>query len=378
MAERKVKNIAEIHSVLVQARPSDIRLNHVSRVLPSPAPPAPLLRAGIISAAVLLMPGCTVTPDGMQESDVPIEEVFPPSKAVASYRQVKKPVKLDQSDVEAQVGGAPKFAVLKKWGSLATLSADYGIPDRPVKARVTVTEMNTKQNAYGAYSNLRPGLLGETNYVKIGVHGTVYGERLMFVQDRYLIIVRDLSGDTDPARRTMLINFGRAISDRIPRDITDIDLVSYLPYENRVPATERLDKEDPLGMGLFKSGGVTALYRIENRECKVFLADTGETSDIKGLVKAIHDAMEKEGPVAELATGTEGYQGRLFKSLAMLGRRENTIFGCYGTMTEREMKNIMAAIDRRIKPYTPPSIIEKKKEDDEDKKNQGPGQYGGQ
>ena len=331
---------------------------------------------GLLSAAVLAMPGCTITPDGMQESEVPIEEVFPPSKAVASYRQLKKPVKLDQGDVEAQVGGANKFAVLKKWSSLSTLSADYGIPERPPKARVTVTEMSTKQNAYGAYSNLRPGLLGETNYVKIGVHGTVDGERLMFVQDRYLIVVRDLSGDTDPARRTMLINFGRAISDRIPRDITDIDLVSYLPYENRVPATERLDKEDPLGLGLFKSGGVTALYRIENRECKVFMADTTETSDIKGLVKALKDAMEKEGPVADLGIGTEGYQGRLFKSLAMLGRRENTLFGCYGTMTEREMKNIMAAIDRRIKPYVPPKIEEKKKDDVEKKESSGPGQNG--
>jgi hypothetical protein len=323
----------------------------------------------------LVTPGCTVTPDGVQQAEVPVEEVFPPSKAVASYRQIKKPVKLDQGDVEAQAGGAQKFAILKKWGSLSTLSADYGIPDRPAKARVTVTEMGAKQNAYGAYTNMRPGLLGESNYVKIGVHGTVDGERLMFVQDRYLIIVRDLSGDSDPARRTMLINFGRAISDRIPRDITDIELISYLPYENRVPATERLDKEDPLGMGLFKSGGVTALYRIENRECKIFLADTGETSDIKGLTKAIKDAMEKEGPVAELSIGTEGYQGRLFKSLAMLGRRENTLFGCYGTMTEREMKNIMAAIDRRIKPYVAPKVYEKKKEDE---KSVGPGPTGGQ
>jgi hypothetical protein len=333
-------------------------------------------RVASLAATLVLIAGCTITTEGVQQYEVPIEEVFPPSKIVASYRQIKKPVKIEPKDVEDQLGSAQKFGVLKKWSPLSTLSAEYGIPERPPKARVTVTEMGTKQNAYGAYSNLRPGLLGETNYVKIGVHGTVDGERLMFVQDRYLIVVRDLSGDTDPARRTMLINFGRAISDRIPRDITDIELVSYLPYENRVPATERLDKEDPLGMGLFKSGGVTALYRVENRECKVFLADAKESNDIKGLVSSLKQAMEKEGPITELGIGAEGYQGRLFKSQAMLSRRENVLFGCYGTMTEREMKNIMAAIDRRVKPYIPPKIVPKKAE--EKAAGGAPGAQGGQ
>lgn len=328
----------------------------------------------MLAASLLLVSGCTITTEGVQQYEVPIEEVFPPSKIVASYRQVKKPVKIEPKDVEEQFGGAQKYAVLKKWGPVSTLSAEYGIPERPPKARVTVTEMSSKQNAYGAYSNLRPGLLGEMNYIKIGVHGTVDGERLIFVQDRYLIVVRDLSGDTDPARRTMLINFGRAISDRIPRDITDIDLVSYLPYENRVPATERLDKEDPLGLGLFKGGGVTALYRIEARECKVFLVDATQSTDVKGLVKALKEGMEKEGPVTELGIGLEGYLGRLFKSQAMLARRENVLFGCYGTMTEREMKNIMAAIDRRVKPFVPPKITEKKKEEEAKPAGGAPGQ----
>ena len=49
----------------------------------------------------------------------------------------------------------------------------------------------------------------------------------------------------------------------------------------------------------------------------------------------------------------------------MLCRRENVLFGCYGMMTEREMKNLMAAIDRRVKPYTPPKIIQKKEAEKE-------------
>jgi hypothetical protein len=315
--------------------------------------------AAMISVLAALC-GCTITTDGVQQAEVPIEEIFPPSKAVASYRQLKKPSKITDDELTAQVGSAQKLAILKKWSSLSSLSAEYGIPDRPAKARVTITEMSGKQNAYGAYTNLRPGLLPEGSYLKIGVHATVDGDRLYFVQDRFLIIVRDLSGAQDPARRTMLINFARTISERIPRDITDIEIISYLPYENRVPATERLDKEDPLGMGLFKAGGVTALYRIENRECKVFMAELPEASGVRSMVKNVKEAMDKEGTTADLGVGTEGYQGRLFKSQAMVARREQVVYGCYGTMTEKEMKNIMAAIDRRIKPYVAPKVKEKK------------------
>jgi hypothetical protein len=309
--------------------------------------------------------GCTITTDGVQQAEVPIEEIFPPSKIVASYRQLKKPAKISDDELRDQVGNAQKLGIVKKWSSLSSLASEYGIPERPPKARVSITEMSGKQNAYGAYSNLRPGLLPEGSYLKIGVHATVDGDRLFFVQDRFLIIVRDLSGEADPARRTMLINFARAISDRIPRDITDIELVSYLPYENRVPATERLDKEDPLGMGLFKTGGITALYRLENRECKVFMAELPDASTVRSMVKNVKAAMDKEGTTGDLGIGTEGFQGRLFKSQAMVSRREQVIFGCYGTMTEKEMKNIMAAIDRRIKPYVAPKVKERKESEPE-------------
>jgi hypothetical protein len=327
----------------------------------------------VLLALLLLPPACTITPEGIQQAEVPLEEVFPPSKLVASYCQVAKPARPAEADLQAQFGGKEKVALLRKWNLLGTLAADYGIPKRPPVARVTVIEMTSKQNAYGAYTNLRPGLLAESNYVKIGVHGAVDGGRLLFVQDRFLIVIRDLSGLQEPTRRTMLINFARAISDRIPRDITDIELVGYLPFEHRVPATERLDREDPLGLGVFKAGGVTALYRVENQECKVFVAEAGTTAAAKDLLKEVKKAMLKEGPVTELGIGQEGLEGKLFKSLAMACHRDLVVFGCYGDMSEKEMKNVMAGIDRRVKPYIPPKVKPKKEEEKEEEKKEGGG-----
>lgn len=328
-----------------------------------------LLRSFLILALYLsplaLLTSCSITTDGLQQAEVPLAEVFPPSKTVASYRQIAAPKKMDEGDLEEQIGGKQKLAILKKWTVMATQYSDYGIPNRPPVARVSICELTAKNNAYGAYSNLRAGLLSDGSYMKIGVNATVDGERMMFVQDRFLIVVREMSGMSDPARRTMLINFGRAISSRIPRDITDINLIGYLPFENRVPATERLDKEDPLGLGLLKAGGVSALYKIENREAKIFMAESDSTQ-VKDLIKEIRKAMEKEGPIGELGIGEEGFMGRLFQSQAMVSRREKVVFGCYGTMTEREMKNIMSSIDRQIKPYIAPKIKDKKEEEDEE------------
>jgi hypothetical protein len=328
------------------------------------------MMACLSGALSLLLTGCTITSEGVQQAEVPLEEVFPPSKIVASYRQLAKPTKTADAEFGEQIGGKQKLAVLKRWGTLSTLSAEYGIPKREAAARVSVTEMMSKQNAYGAYSNLRPGLLNEGSYLKIGVHATVDGERMLFVQDRFLICIRDLTGNSDPARRTMLINFARAISERIPRDITDINLVSYLPYENRVPATERLDKEDPVGLGIFKAGGVSALYRVDNREAKVFMAELSERSALQGHLNTIKALMEKEGATSDLSIGTQGFQGRLMKSQAMVAIREQVLFGCYGTLTEKEMKNLMAGIDRRVKPYVPPKIKEKKPGEEEEEKKQ--------
>jgi hypothetical protein len=333
-----------------------------------------LFRVLFVAALWLTMGGCTITTEGVQNFEVPIDEILPPSRVVASYRQLNKPQRMVDAELEEQYGGKEQLELITKWSKMTTVYSDYGIPERPPKARISVTEMSTKQNAYGAYSNLRPSDLTDKNYLKIGVHGTVMGDRLLFVQDRFLIVVRDLSNAQEPERRTMLINFGHAISERIPRDITDIALVGYLPYENRVPATERLDKEDPLGLGLFKGGGVTAQFRIEKRECNVFLAELKDKSGAHGVFKNVRKQLEAQGKTEDQGIGEEAFSGTFKGSPALVAKRESVVFGCYGSFTDKEMKTLMSNIDRRVKPYVPPKIKEPEKdagEAEEKKKKQG-------
>lgn len=212
-------------------------------------------------------------------------------------------------------------------------------------------------------------------------------DRLFFVQDKYLIIVRDLASTAEPERRTMLINFGHALSNRLPRDITDISLVGYLPYENRVAASERLEKEDPLGMNVFKQGAVTATYRNQEkgpkgervvskdaRECTVFLVETKDKGQAKGALKSLRKEFDKLGKTEDLGFCEEGFTATFNGNPALIGRRESVVFGCYGTFNEKEQKGLMSSIDRRIKPYVPPKVKEKDKDavdEDEKKKKKG-------
>ncbi len=326
-------------------------------------------------ALTLLLAGCVITPEGIEDVEILLADILPPSRVVGSYIQKERPKPPPGDGMEVQLGGKTKLDVMKKWGSWSTLHSDYGLLKGPPKVRITVSEMSTRLQAYGAYTNLRPGLLPENAYVKIGTHGTVDGERLIFVHDLYLVVVRLLEPLPPDQARSLLIQFGRATSNRIPRSLAPIPPVSFLPQEGRVVASERLDKDDPLGLDILKDGAASALYRKENQEtkkvqeAKVFLALVEEALLRRSALTRYQDLMKKEGEVGEVPVGDSGYKGKLQGKACMIAQRENVLFGVIGNMDEAEMQNLLAVVDRRIKPFVPAQYkdLQKAKENEEKK-----------
>ncbi|MBI3832070.1 MAG: hypothetical protein HY291_21285 [Planctomycetes bacterium] len=329
--------------------------------------------------ATVMLVACTITEEGVQEVEIKTDEIFPPSKTVASFRQIDKPKRVDVDALAAQLGGKPKLELVKKWSTLTTMACDYGIPGQPAAVRVSVTEMTSKVSAYGAYTNLRPGLLPEKAYVKIGTQGVIDGSRLIFMHDHYLVCVLALQNFTEEQLRSLLVNFGRAITARIARPITEIEPVGFLPLEYRVPASERLDKEDPLGLGIFDQGAITALYRNEGREGKVFIAQIEETLGRRGHYAKLVKVLEKNGKTKELTLADNALVGKLFNSPCIVAQRDKAVFGVYGTLTEDEMREVMMGIDRRIRPYVPPNMKDiKKKEEEREKEKEKDAQKKGE
>ena len=315
-----------------------------------------LLQGVAFVAGALLLSSCVITEEGIEDKPLIQTEIFPPSKAVASYRQASAPKRMSADELGEHLGGKEKYETLRKWSVISTLCVDYHVPNQPPHVRLSVTEMASRVSAYGAYSNLRPGLLSEKNYMKIGVHATLDGTRLIFAHDRYVVVVRSLTKLTEEQTRTLLINFGRATSTRIPRTLNDVDPVSFLPFENRVLASERLDKDDPLGLSIFDKGAVTALYRIEGRAGKVFIAQTEAAVNKQAYIKRFVKELEKFGKVRDSNIAEPGYRGTLNNHPCFVSQRDNAVFGVYGNLTEDEMRELMASIDRLVKPYVAPDL----------------------
>lgn len=318
-------------------------------------------------ALLACLAGCVITEEGLEENPLSLPDIFPPSKIVASYRQIAKPERAGDDELTEQLGSDEKLKILRKWSIFTSLYADYGLPDKPKKVRITVTEMTSRVSAYGAYSNIRPGLQAPEQYVKIGTHATLDGERLYCVKNKYFIVVRDLSSSAAEQRRAMLINFARSAAGRIPSGSDDIDPVSFLPYENRVTASERLDKEDPLGLNIFTKGAVTALYRDKDKEAKVFIAQHETVGSTVAAFALLKEELEKSGKLAPISMGDEGFQGRLFKQTCMVAQRDRVVFGAYGDFTEEAMRELLATIDRRVKPILPIEQKAAKKEENSSK-----------
>jgi hypothetical protein len=327
----------------------------------------------VLVSLLLALPACEITSDGVQQQPVALVDIFPPSKSVASYRQVAPPKRIMQDDLITQLGGKERLAQMRKWSSFSTEMCEYGLPNKPPKVRVTISEMTSRIDAYGAYTNIRPPMLPETQYVKIGIHATLEGDRLLLVHDKYLITVRDLEQTPEEQRRAMLVNFGRSISNRIPFPITDVEPASFLPFQNRVPASDRLDKEDPLGLSILQGGAVSALYRIEKRECRVFLARAGEGWSKLAHLNRIKKVMEGTALMTELHIGDAGWAGQWKGNAVMIAQREDIVFGVLGNFSADEMRELMAAMDRRIRPYVPVHYSDIQKAEEKKAENKGGG-----
>jgi hypothetical protein len=167
----------------------------------------------------------------------------------------------------------------------------------------------------------------------------------------------------------MLVAFGTNMSNRIPRDISDVEPVSFLPIQYRVTASERLDKEDPLGLNIFTQGGATAVYRKEDREAKIFLALTATTWGKSAEFEKLKKAVEKNGPTKSTLIGDKGIVGTMFNQTFYCSMRDTVIFGTFGNFTADEQQELMAAIDRKVKPLivTPYSELKKREADAKEK-----------
>src|SRR5258705_11674479 len=90
-----------------------------------------IVRLSLLVLLALIAEGCTINQEGIQTFEVPIEEILPPSRVVASYRQFNKPIRMKDEEIVEQYGNAERLEIVDKWSKVTTVYSDYGIPERP-------------------------------------------------------------------------------------------------------------------------------------------------------------------------------------------------------------------------------------------------------
>lgn len=261
---------------------------------------------------------------------------------------------------------------MEKWNALSQHYCDYGIPGRKPKVRLVVAEFSSKENAYGAFTALRPENIPPADCLKLGVQGVLTGGRLYFIQGRFLVCVRDLSSAAGPEQRTVLVEFGLRISERLPHDISDVPAVGKLPLHHRVPGSEKFHRESPLGLGIIKRRAATARYRFAERRGLFFVVNCKLGGGYRSVLKKLRAAMKKEGAVRDATFGEKGYAGTLNGRPATIAARRGFVFGVVGNLDPREVKALLADTDGRIRPYADePFKSDEEKKSEEEKNKSG-------
>jgi hypothetical protein len=314
--------------------------------------------------------GCTVTTAGMESKETIVEDVFPPSRVVASYRRLNKPKQLPRGAERRKAWGDERAVeILSQWNALSHHYCDYGLPNQLPRARLVIAEFSDKENAYGAFTALRSDNLPVEAHVKIGVQGVFLSERLFFTQNRYLAAVTDLAPDQSDERRSVLIEFGLRISDRLPHDITDIAPITRMPLENRVPGSEKFWREAPAPLKVADRELAAARYKVGPREGTFFVADCALGGGAKRVFGRFESAMSKEGPLRAAPFGQKSFSGTFNRQPSIIAIRDGVVFGVYGGLDPKEMVSLMTEADKRIQPLdAEPFKPNEKKSDEEEQK----------
>jgi len=224
----------------------------------------PLLLLSLAAALCLSPPGCGATsPDA----------ILPPGFSGGWVREGKAAVHHRDTLFE-HINGEAELYLPYGFDTLNTAAyANKRHPDALLIA--DVYRMGSLLNAFGIYSNYR-----KVDYetVQIGAEGFVSPTQCMFYQERYFVRLQ-ATGTTNMEREAFLA-CARAISAKLPLDMSRPAELARLSIPAVIPGSERYHTQSLLGYAFFRRG-FTVEGVAEGRTMRVFVV-TEETPALAG------------------------------------------------------------------------------------------------
>jgi hypothetical protein len=182
----------------------------------------------------------------------------------------------------------------------ALLHQDFMLGETEIT--VELYDMGKPLNAFGIYSAERSP---NRNFIEVGTQGYVDDYTLNFLQDRYYVKLSVFGDNGQPAGKRIAGRISEAIGE--PGDFPPI--FSHFPAEGRVPDSEKLIIQSPLGYG-FLSPVFEASYKAGDEVSLILVSEAGTQEEALARLRQLRQAFERSGEVEQV----EQFGGEAFKA----------------------------------------------------------------
>jgi len=220
-----------------------------------------LRRYGLISAIILctLCAGVTVC-----AGEVSMEKILPESSCTKGWVMEEKAALYTKDTLFERINGESELYF--PYGFEVLASARYTNRENPkIAIEADVYKMGSLLDAFGIYANYRRV---DDGTVEIGAEGFVSATQLLFYQDRYFVKLQ--ASGTLSMEQEVLLSCARAISQNLPRNVSQPKELMYFMIPAVKQRSERYISQSLLGYAFFRSGLIADAV-LEGEPLKVFM-----------------------------------------------------------------------------------------------------------
>ncbi len=166
------------------------------------------------------------------------------------------------------INGGAEIYHLYNFVDVATV--DYKVDKTEIAA--DIYRFDSSISAYGLYTMFRPD---NPEFAQLGIEGFKSEISLDFVKGNYM--VRLISYDNSDNAATSILSLAKELNKIIPGTISQPEMFSFFPPENKIEFTDRYQTESFLGQ-IYLTNVYSQLYILDNDTLTLFMTEdeTGE------------------------------------------------------------------------------------------------------
>jgi len=254
----------------------------------------------LVATSLCPVPACTRQgASALSQAEEGLAALLPGDGAVPGWKRAAAPVFYGPENLWDCINGAA--ALYLDYGFRLVVTAYYANADGSTAAGIEIYRMETPLHGFAIYAAERSQ---QDRFLEMGVEGYLGENVLNFWKGPYYTKVtsyRAGKGAEENLRKLASI-----VSDRIPGQYAEPEVLRYFPPADRVTRSERYIPKDFLGQPFFK-GGYRVAYQAERSSYQLFLVPNASPGEAEEAFARYREHLESQAPGVALEKG-EDYQ----------------------------------------------------------------------